>query len=530
MTYTQHFKNTPQSQPVFGKDMVKNAAGGYVFEIDDWQRLRRFLLLGAIGGSYYESERKLTLENAECIRRCLAVDGARTVATIVEVSDGGLAIKNDHAIFALAAATKFGDAPTRKAAFAALPQVCRIGTHLFQFVEFREALGGGWGRGMREAIQKWYLRPDLNRPALVMQLLKYQQRNGWAQRDLLRLAHVKDPDRAAIFDAAGKPYPKHVKPETAGWADVPEAEGYFKLQATKDPKAAAALIAEYKLPREYVPTELLTEAVVWDALLPHMPLMALVRNLGNLSKCGLLKPLSAAATTVQAKLGDVEALRKSRLHPFTILLGSKTYASGHSVKGSGVWTAVPTVIEALDAAFYAAFKNVEPTNLRHLLAVDVSSSMRSHISGMPMSSAEAATAMALITAHTEPSYFIMGFATQFKDLGITSRDTLPTALQKTTGLNFGGTDTSIALKWALQNKIEMDVLCVYTDNETWAGDQHTFQALQLYRKTTGLPTKLAVIAFTATGRSIADKADAGSMDFVGCDASLPLALRAFVTE
>lgn len=46
-----------------------------------------------------------------------------------------------------------------------------------------------------------------------------------------------------------------------------------------------------------------------------------------------------------------------------------------------------------------------------------------------------------------------------------------------------------------------------------------------------LPTKLAVVAFSGTRRSVADAAgDAGSMDFVGMDASLPQALAAFVGE
>ena len=61
MTYANHFQNTQQSEPIFGRSMVQNAAGGFVFEIDDWQRLRRFLILGAEGGTYYASERKLTL-------------------------------------------------------------------------------------------------------------------------------------------------------------------------------------------------------------------------------------------------------------------------------------------------------------------------------------------------------------------------------------------------------------------------------------------------------------------------------------
>ena len=46
---------TPQSEPIPGKQMVANNAGGYVFEIDKWARLRRFLVIGSDAPTYYQS-------------------------------------------------------------------------------------------------------------------------------------------------------------------------------------------------------------------------------------------------------------------------------------------------------------------------------------------------------------------------------------------------------------------------------------------------------------------------------------------
>ena len=61
MAYTEHFRTktkqsktkTPQSQPIPGKKMVANSAGGYSFAVDKWTGLQRFLILGAEGGTYY---------------------------------------------------------------------------------------------------------------------------------------------------------------------------------------------------------------------------------------------------------------------------------------------------------------------------------------------------------------------------------------------------------------------------------------------------------------------------------------------
>ena len=101
--YSRHYstRQTPQSEPIPGETMVPNSAGGYTFAVDEWTRLERFLILGNEGGSYYASERRLTVENATCVEACLAADAARAVRTIVEISDAGRAPKNDPAVFAL---------------------------------------------------------------------------------------------------------------------------------------------------------------------------------------------------------------------------------------------------------------------------------------------------------------------------------------------------------------------------------------------------------------------------------------------
>src|SRR5918912_1492100 len=97
----------------------------------------------------------LTRENAQALERCLAEDGPRTVAEIVRISDEGRAPKNDPAIFALAMAAGLGEEPTRRSALEALPQVCRTGTHLFQFATFVEGFRG-WGRSLRRGVGRWY--------------------------------------------------------------------------------------------------------------------------------------------------------------------------------------------------------------------------------------------------------------------------------------------------------------------------------------------------------------------------------------
>src|SRR5882724_3683489 len=188
---------TPQSEPIAGT--VANSAGGHAFPVDDWIRLDRFLVLGSEGGSYYAGETALTRENAGAAIRCIAADGVRAIARIVEISEQGRAPRNDPALFVLALATAVGDEATKNAAFAALRRVARTGTHLFQFAQSVQAMRG-WGRGLRRAIADWYLARPVDE--LAYQAVKYQQRNGWSHRDLLRLAHPLTDElaRRGLFD------------------------------------------------------------------------------------------------------------------------------------------------------------------------------------------------------------------------------------------------------------------------------------------------------------------------------------------
>lgn len=544
-------RRIPQTEPL--PTQVENSAGGFSFQVDDWTRLQRFLILGTEGGSYYASERKLTKENAETVIRCVKADGFRAVKAIVEVSDEGRAPKNDPAIFALAIALKMGNEETRRIAVEAVPVVCRIGTHIFQFAQAVKALGG-WGRLTKKAVAKWYGDQPADR--LAMNLVKYQSRAGWSHRDLLRLGHVKPADAAqgnAFRWAVGKPVAAadmHVL--IRSFEQLKEVAA--KSSAKEAVAAACVAITAWGLPRECIPTELLNSADVWEALLygktdgeqgRGMPIHALVRNLAKMTAVGLLTPNSDAALIVAGRLQDAEAMQRSRLHPMAILLASRTYASGHGLRGSLTWKPVQRVVDALDEAFVLAFKNVEPTGKRYLLALDVSGSMDGgSVAGTNLTPREGAAAMALVTARTEEQYEIVGFTRRgegewthtkgrsscpdgVSPVPFTARSTLNSVCEATRAMPMGGTDCALPMIYALEKKTPVDVFVVYTDSETYAGHVHPSVALKEYRQRMGIAAKLIVVGLVSNEFTIADPNDAGMFDVVGFDASAPAVMADF---
>jgi 60 kDa SS-A/Ro ribonucleoprotein len=244
---------------------------------------------------------------------------------------------------------------------------------------------------------------------------------------------------------------------------------------------------------------------------------------------GLVAPMSNASKLILSKLTDEDALRKARVHPFNVLVALKTYASGAGVKGSLTWNPVQQIVDSLDDAFYATFKNVKPTGKNFLLGVDVSSSMtRTTVNGAPgITPRVAAAAMALVTANVEKNHLIMGFSTQFVDLKISPNMRLDTVIDKIAKVPFGRTDCAQPMLYAAQNNIPIDTFAIYTDNETYYGNVHPAQALKDYRKKMHRPSKLITCAFSGGKSTIADPNDAGMIDLAGFDSAAPQLIREF---
>lgn len=536
--YTKNYNptQTPQSEQADPRQ-VRNSAGGYTFTLDKWGQLRRFLVLGSEGGTYYASERKLTQENAKNVEACVREDGRRTVDTIVEVSSKGLAPKNDPAVFALALAASVGDASTKAYALSKLPEVCRIGTHLFQFVSSCDEWRG-WGSGFRKAISDWYTSKGPDKAAY--QIVKYQNREGWSHRDVLRKAHVHTDDKGmnATFRWAthgasyeGKELPRGRVLETIDPTNVPRIiSAYERMKSADTVTQVVGLIREFNMTHEMVPNQWKDKVEVWESLAERMPITATIRNLGKMTSIGLIADGSKVESQVIDRLRNEKAIVEGRVHPIAFLNAMKVYAQGRGLKGSLTWSPTRRVIDALDDGFYMAFKAVKPTGKRIMLALDVSGSMGwNNIAGMAFTPRVGAAAMALVTMKTEPNWMCKAFTTTLENLSISPRQRLDDVVRATEALDFGGTDCALPMTWAIKNNSDLDAIVVYTDNETWAGRVHPHQELKRYRQKVGHDVKLIVVGMTATNFTIADPTDSSMLDVVGFDSSAPSVMSDFIS-
>jgi 60 kDa SS-A/Ro ribonucleoprotein len=510
---TYSTKRTSQSDRARA-DQVKNNAGGFGFTVTPKARLERFLVLGTDGGTYYVGEKKYTADNAKFVIDLAFTDPDLLIDTTVAISKAGRAYRNSPAIFAVAAAVSFVPETHKAKARAAVQQVCRTSTHLFEFAQYIENLSG-WGRAKRKAVAEWYESKTAEQ--LAYQTIKYRQRDGWTHKDLLRLSHARPDSDVANF-ILGKSY--------ANSPDI--VQGFIEMQSAQNVQQVLSVLRDYKnLPWETIPTEFLTSDAVWRMLYENGAIggIALLRNTTRFAKSGMFKD-TVFRRDFAKTINDPEWIAKNRVHPLQYLLAMKQYNAATD------WQRLSKISDGLESGFYGAFKTIQPSNKPTLLAIDVSGSMRwSNVVGIKnLTAAEGAALMAMATARVEPDYEIRGFSHEFKDLHISKNDSLGTVLSKTNDANFGGTDCALPMMWAMQAGLPFEMFAVYTDSETWYGKIHPYQALQQFRRKMQVPAKLAVVAMTSTEFTIADPNDAGSLDCAGFDANTPSVIADFARQ
>jgi 60 kDa SS-A/Ro ribonucleoprotein len=538
MNYANQFsgKQIDQQEQIPGKKQVQNNAGGYVFQVDDMKRVRRFLILGSDTNTFYQTSKKLTIENSQLIVDLIQAGKGKEVLDLAcEVSDNGLARKNDQAIFILALCCAFGDNELKNYAVTCFNKIIRIGTHLFQFIHSWKQLRG-FGKLSKKIFTEWYLNKPLKE--LVYQVVKYQGRtveegntkSKWTHRDVLRLMKFKteDKQRDNLFSYITK---EQLKIE--GDSQLSLIEGFEKAKVCSNEKDMVKLINDYKLTREMIPTTFLDKPVIQEQIFYQSGLIAIIRSLATWTVSGLIKDYNTDfVNKVCDKILNVEDLKKSKIHPLQILDAIKTYSGGHSLRGISTWKPVQKIIDALNEAFYLSFGFIEPTNKKIMIGLDVSGSMTSgNISGSLLSPREVSAVLSMVTARVEKRYILKGFSHVLVEVPISPTMRLDQVIRVIESIQYGATDCSLPIINAMGNNCyDIDAFIIYTDNETFAGRIHPCQALNQYNNKANRQAKLITVGMTSTGFTIADPSNKHMVDIVGCSIDTPQVISDIIRD
>ena len=477
--------------------------------------------------------------------------GDEVVQCIKDISTQARACKQDPVLYALAVCARSNSPGTKQAAYNVLGDVCRIPTHLFQFIKFCEEMSineTGWGRAHRRAINKWYesfsYRNTNNKDPekLAYLVTKYKRRYGFSHRDIIRLAHTRTRNKAIkiiLQYVLGKSMEAADNEESRKVVDFLHAvEQAKQCKSMLEEEKLAELIALNQLSLEHIPTIFLEKSLnVWKALYRQMPMGAMIRNLGKLSKLGIHDSNDFWISIAEERLKDDIALAKAKIHPLTLLIAFKQYNKGSSLKGKLEWQVNLRISKALEDAFYRNTKILLPFEKRCLIAISTGEDMQKCICGSSIKASEAAAAMALSTVEMENVDVILftNSITEASMAKIDRDDNLSTIEEKIfqitreAGKKSIRQDLSTPFIWAAAKKHRYEAIIVFTDSLTSCGSIHPAEALKQYSQYMSVPNYcLVVVSMTSNKYKIAAPEDTNTLDVVGFDKHTPFIIMDFI--
>ena len=461
------------------------------------------------------------------------------------------------------------------------PAMIRQSSMLFESIANIQAQRG-WGSLVHKMVENFY--NGMDNSELAQQFIKYGTRQQWSHKNLLRMvkpatmyhkqrAVNSNGDRLVMSQVLNKEdlyvmrpvaAPDIVRSNIFAWSVdkfnalenvTPSKElnvhGYIAdpmskiwaadaLKAAKTAKEVAEIIRDYQMPREAVEranTIWLKEPIVWEALLPHMPGNALIRNLRNMAELGILKLMSEAEQFIITRLMNPKFM--GRVHPIQVMQAAVTYDLRVFSKSPGdnrkrtrangenkSYDISQPIVNALNTALHNSFKNVQSTasdgnpGKRIMLSADISGSMYWNIleNLFPFFPGEAAASMAMILTHIEPRVMPMVFSDKLEPLNISNTSSINDVIQELQNHSGASTDIGLPIKYALDNKIPIDAFISVTDNDLNTG-YHPAQLMRQYRSVMKMPqAKFVTIAMQDNNITVADPKDPLMLDVEGFSA------------
>lgn len=504
-------QSVPQTTPIPGKSMIRNDAGGFVFETPWNLLLDRILIFGSSAQTYYVDSRTAYADAEVQMRQIFHAHGLEALARIREIREQNLSPKLD-ALFHWTALATHKDFPleVRYDAWATFHSICKTASHMFSFVNAMVHFHG-WNRSSRRNIGEWYTEKELEQ--LAFQMTKYRVREGYSHRRVLKMAHPTPPTQghSNLFAwAVG-----NTEDMGEGLSAIATIQNFERAQRA-DKAELITMIEEMgrNFPQEWVPKELSGKPDVVQALLPNMPAVALFRNLGRLSKAGAPPGLMVQALndTVNPELFQ----SKYGVHPFQVLLAYLTYQSGRGTRSA--WEPSSPVLATMAKAMNMAYSVVEPSNKRLLIAVDTSGSMGGHygyVPTSPLTPIVSAMALAWHLFRAFPNSELVGVDTNLRQFALHSESGLDAFLGMSTP--GGGTNLGLPYTYALK-KGDHDGTIMVSDMETWAGTRHVVQIMENLNRSKP-DMKHVMVSLTGRTGSLTENDNPNLMEVVGLDSS-----------
>ncbi|NUS59861.1 MAG: RNA-binding protein [Lysobacter sp.] len=416
---------------------VRNEEGAPAYARSPEQALALFAATGCLNGTFYASAET---QFGTVMKLCDRVSPDFVARTAVYARQVGH-MKDMPALLLATLASR--DAVLLARAF---PHVVDNARMLRNFVQVIRS--GRTGRKSLGTLPKRLVREWIDR-ASAEQLVQAAVGNNPSLADVIRMVHPKPDDatRAALYAwIIGKPFDENALP--------PKVRAYEAFK--REPHAALP-----EVPFQYL-TSLKLDAAHWKTLARKVSWQTLRMSLNTFARNGVFNEDAEMVTAVAARLRSKSEIERARVFPYQLL------AAWHA----GI--ALPGEIQlAMQDAMEIATRNVPAIDGRVVVAVDVSGSMSSPITGYrkgSTSSMRCVDVAALIAAclqRTNPTARVLPFDHIVRRVALNPRDSVMTQATRLASLGGGGTAVSAPLLKLNSDRAEVDLLVIVSDNESW---------------------------------------------------------------
>ncbi|KAK7082987.1 hypothetical protein SK128_010215 [Halocaridina rubra] len=395
-------------------------------------------------------------------------------------------------------------------AHSAVRELC-TSTHLFfLFIQISKMISkksghSGWGRGLRRAVNEWYLSWEPQR--LALEVTRHSGAHGWTHRDVIRLAHLKLKDMPLgtqvvlhyVFLGLEKTVKEYTgkdnTSELLALMQILDKDGHPKDgENTWDIDQVISKVSKLQevfgnLTLDDVPSQSLKSAEVWSHMLDKLEGESAVASVNRMSKANLLNT-GTENNALSVKLGERlkhEDISGGCVTPTQVLMALHAYEHPTRFVGeSGVRRAGKSprlaakiqvrrstkvnsqVTDALRLLIATSAKSIPKTSQKLAVCVDVRASMgTAHVhTGNPEGKGEvscyegaAVTLLSLSSGGTNPDVSALAFSGEgLVELQVPEGATISNMLEKFKETVIGVVNVEAALKMAVEKKMETVVI------------------------------------------------------------------------
>ena len=314
--------------------------------------------------------------------------------------------------------------------------VIRTPNDLRDFVVVIAALRNGsqGGRRIKRVVGRW-LVSKLNEYWVI----KYGSDNktGFSLKDMLITFHPKVGKKVLLFDYIMGRADVHAE---AFASELPQLAAFEALKVANTAEEKVVAIKRGRLPHEVATSFAGSCKTVWNAIVPQLPVFALLKNLATLERHDVMKENRKA---VIEKLTDAQTIQHSKILPFRFLEAIK------HVQDSKVQ-------DALRDAVDLSFANIPDIEGRTAVFLDISGSMHGIIE-----TAALFAVCAMKKANGEGTFLL--FDDRVDKFEFSMRDSVLSQAKRIH--TRGGTQTELPMLHLLKTNDRVDNIILITDEQ-----------------------------------------------------------------